>query len=188
MLTLKLKRKCQFCQKQCLIVHCALYLKSLNQLTSCQLQLTVDVKSVRLRYPTKENCINFPLKILSVSPFVLSPQHRLVAKCYIVNSNIKLTIWSALIIRFCIFGPVLVVRRYSDLSLFYRNQCFICLCLQAQMTNQASPVEEQEKLLDEALNIVKVQVCFYVNYSIDWTIYGRFTASVVFFIDVDVNI
>ncbi|CAB3254566.1 unnamed protein product [Arctia plantaginis] len=28
---------------------------------------------------------------------------------------------------------------------------------QAQMTNQASPVEEQEKLLDEALNVVKVQ-------------------------------
>ncbi|CAH0696422.1 unnamed protein product [Spodoptera exigua] len=27
----------------------------------------------------------------------------------------------------------------------------------AQMTNQASPVEEQEKLLDEALNVVKVQ-------------------------------
>lgn len=29
--------------------------------------------------------------------------------------------------------------------------------MQAQMTNQASPVEEQEKLLDEALNVVKVQ-------------------------------
>ncbi|KAJ0171317.1 hypothetical protein K1T71_012867 [Dendrolimus kikuchii] len=28
---------------------------------------------------------------------------------------------------------------------------------QAQMTNQSSPVEEQEKLLDEALNVVKVQ-------------------------------
>ncbi|RVE41887.1 hypothetical protein evm_013461 [Chilo suppressalis] len=28
---------------------------------------------------------------------------------------------------------------------------------QAQMTNQASPVEEQEKLLEEALNVVKVQ-------------------------------
>lgn len=26
------------------------------------------------------------------------------------------------------------------------------------MTNQPSPVEEQEKLLDEALNVVKVQV------------------------------
>lgn len=30
--------------------------------------------------------------------------------------------------------------------------------MQAQMTNQASPVEEQVKLLDEALNVVKVQV------------------------------
>lgn len=32
--------------------------------------------------------------------------------------------------------------------------------VQAQMTNQASPVEEQEKLLEEALNVVKVQVSF----------------------------
>lgn len=34
---------------------------------------------------------------------------------------------------------------------------------QAQMTNQTSPVEEQEKLLDEALNIVKVQVNFIIK-------------------------
>ncbi|KAI5636192.1 vacuolar protein sorting-associated protein 35 domain-containing protein [Phthorimaea operculella] len=34
---------------------------------------------------------------------------------------------------------------------------FVHSTLQAQMTNQASPVEEQEKLLDEALNVVKVQ-------------------------------
>ncbi|XP_048484184.1 vacuolar protein sorting-associated protein 35 [Plutella xylostella] len=34
---------------------------------------------------------------------------------------------------------------------------FIYIWSQAQMTNQASPVEEQEKLLDEALNVVKVQ-------------------------------
>ena len=35
------------------------------------------------------------------------------------------------------------------------------------MTNQASPVEEQEKLLDEALNVVKVQVYIgsYDNYA-----------------------
>lgn len=37
---------------------------------------------------------------------------------------------------------------------------------QAQMTNQTSPVEEQEKLLDEALNIVKVQVNKYYNFII----------------------
>ncbi|XP_045540361.1 vacuolar protein sorting-associated protein 35 [Papilio machaon] len=34
---------------------------------------------------------------------------------------------------------------------------FLYIWSNAQMTNQTSPVEEQEKLLDEALNIVKVQ-------------------------------
>ncbi|XP_069355840.1 vacuolar protein sorting-associated protein 35 isoform X2 [Maniola hyperantus] len=34
---------------------------------------------------------------------------------------------------------------------------FLYIWSNAQMTNQASPVEEQEKLLDEALNVVKVQ-------------------------------
>ncbi|KAJ8710558.1 hypothetical protein PYW08_009073 [Mythimna loreyi] len=37
------------------------------------------------------------------------------------------------------------------------NHPFLYIWSSAQMTNQASPVEEQEKLLDEALNIVKVQ-------------------------------
>ncbi|XP_026490214.2 vacuolar protein sorting-associated protein 35 isoform X1 [Vanessa tameamea] len=34
---------------------------------------------------------------------------------------------------------------------------FLYIWSNAQMTNQASPVEEQEKLLDDALNVVKVQ-------------------------------
>ncbi|CAH1640808.1 unnamed protein product [Spodoptera littoralis] len=37
------------------------------------------------------------------------------------------------------------------------NHPFLYTWSTAQMTNQASPVEEQEKLLDEALNVVKVQ-------------------------------
>ncbi|XP_063542609.1 vacuolar protein sorting-associated protein 35 [Cydia strobilella] len=37
------------------------------------------------------------------------------------------------------------------------NNPFLYIWSNAQMTNQASPVEEQEKLLDEALNVVKVQ-------------------------------
>ncbi|KAJ2941228.1 hypothetical protein O0L34_g3423 [Tuta absoluta] len=37
------------------------------------------------------------------------------------------------------------------------NHPFLYIYSSAQMTNQASPVEEQEKLLDEALNVVKVQ-------------------------------
>ncbi|XP_068624892.1 vacuolar protein sorting-associated protein 35 [Battus philenor] len=37
------------------------------------------------------------------------------------------------------------------------NHPFLYIWSNAQMTNQTSPVEEQEKLLDEALNVVKVQ-------------------------------
>ncbi|CAH0717640.1 unnamed protein product, partial [Brenthis ino] len=43
-----------------------------------------------------------------------------------------------------------------SLSAVYNDTCYLHTS-PAQMTNQASPVEEQEKLLDEALNVVKVQ-------------------------------
>lgn len=45
------------------------------------------------------------------------------------------------------------------------------------MTNQASPIEEQEKLLDEALNVVKVQVNIYLVRFILCIIYKFVTRS-----------
>lgn len=42
------------------------------------------------------------------------------------------------------------------------------------MTNQPSPVEEQEKLLEDALNVVKVQVIFNCTQVLNWLRGGVF--------------